>query len=818
MTRAVLGIVATLATGASADGPPAVDYARDVKPILAARCYVCHGARKHKGGLRLDTAASILKGGDGGPAVEPGDPEASLLIEVVTAAEGLRMPPEGEGEALPADLVDRLRAWIAAGAPAPAEESPQRDPADHWAFRPPSRPAVPGEGHPIDAFLAAAQRKLGAEPLPETDRATLLRRVSLDLVGLAPTPAEVRAFAADDRADAYERAVDRLLASPAYGERWGRHWMDVWRYSDWAGYGAEVRESRPHIWRWRDWIVESLNDDLGYDQMIVAMLAADEATPGDASALRATGYLARSWYKFNRDSWLQDTVDHTARAFLGLTYGCARCHDHKYDPIEQDDYYRLRAVFEPHDVRAEPVPGQLDPDKDAVPCVYDANPGTPTFRYVRGDPKRPEKDRPLTPGLPAVLGALPETRPVALPVSAYAPGTRESVRAEARSAAAAGAGRDALEARIAADDARVADPTDSRRLGVLAFLARRAERRAAEAAADSALARAEAELAEARKAAGDEDAAKQKVKAAEAKVAEARKAAEAARAAPADRFAYTPLLPFYPAESTGRRLSLARWIASPANPLTARVAVNHVWMRHFGEPLVPTVADFGNRGQPPTHPELLDWLAVEFMEGGWRLKDLHRLIVTSAAYRRRSSAGRDGWPAAQADPANVALWRMNPRRMEAELVRDNVLQAAGALDPATGGPDLDPATALTTVRRSLYYRHAPEKQVLFLRLMDAANPRTCYRRDTSVAPQQALAMINSPLTLAQATALAGKLAERAGDDPAAFVAAAFEAVIGRPPAEAEAAEALGYLAADPGARRAGLVHALFSHHEFITIR
>jgi hypothetical protein len=388
-----------------------VDYLRDVKPLLSKRCYACHGALKRQAGLRLDTAALMLKGGDSGAALVPGDSAESLLVEAIKGTEGWRMPPEGEGTLLSPAEIDTVRAWIDQGAKAPSGEAPQADPRRHWSFLSPVRPAVPALSasrqewvrNPVDAFLAVRHERSGLEPRPRAAPSELIRRVYLDLVGLVPTPEEVRAFVADPSDEAYEEMVDRLLASPQYGERWARHWMDVWRYSDWDGYGAEIRESQPHIWRWRDWIVETLNADVGYDQMILQMLAADEATPDDAGALRATGFLVRNWYKFNRNVWLDTTVEHTAKAFLGLALNCARCHDHKYDPIAQREYYQFRAFFEPHSTRIDRIPGQADTRKDGLVRVYDGDLKTPTYLFTRGDEKRPVKDHPLTASVPHVL-------------------------------------------------------------------------------------------------------------------------------------------------------------------------------------------------------------------------------------------------------------------------------------------------------------------------------------------------------------------------------------------------------------------------------
>jgi hypothetical protein len=258
--------------------------------------------------------------------------------------------------------------------------------------------------NPIDAFLAARQAELGITPADMASKQTLLRRVSIDLIGLPPTRDELRAFRDDPAPDAYEKVVDRLLDSPRHAERWARHWMDVWRYSDWAGYGNEIRYSQRHVWRWRDWIVESLDEDKGYDSMVLEMLAADELYPGDDDAVRATGFLARNWYKFDRNVWLDQTVEHTFKAFLGTTVNCARCHDHKYDPISQEEYYRVRAIFEPYDVRTDRVAGELDVAKNGVARIYDAKPDAPTYFFERGDPNRADKSRAVQPGVPAILG------------------------------------------------------------------------------------------------------------------------------------------------------------------------------------------------------------------------------------------------------------------------------------------------------------------------------------------------------------------------------------------------------------------------------
>ena len=605
-------------------------------------------------------------------------------------------------------------------------------------FEPVKRPPTPvheRQPNPIDAFLAVEHKRLGLEPRPEASKPILLRRVYLDLIGLPPTAKELHAFRDDHSPDAYEKVVDRLLASPRYGERWGRHWMDVWRYADWAGYGAEVRDSQPHIWHWRDWIIESLNTDKGYDRMVQEMLAADELAPGDADAVRATGFLARNWYKFNRNVWMERTVEHTGKAFLGITLNCARCHDHFFDPFTQKEFYAFRAIFEPEEIRTDPIPGVVDVEQfgtpriyiDGVPIVvdvkqggipriYDARADAPTYLFYRGDERNPDKSKTIPPAVPAALGGSFEIKPVALP--------------------------------------------------------------------------------------GAE-----------------------------------------PATSTGRRLALARWITDRNNPLAARVAMNHIWQRHFGKGIVPTEFDFGRNGQPPTHPALLDWLADEFMTHGWSMKHIHRLMVTSRAYRMGSQTSPVNL---NRDRDNRYLWRMNVRRMEGEVVRDSLLYVAGKLDPTMGEPDIDHHLGLSSRRRSLYFCHAAEKQMEFLNLFDEASVNECYRRSVSIVPQQALALSNSSLALAQSRRLARTLSQQVGTgDSSAFVKAGFEQVLSRPPTAQELAACQKFLrdqaarlaeskkltaslgvpastvppATDPVQRaREGLIHVLMNHNDFVTIR
>jgi Protein of unknown function (DUF1553)/Protein of unknown function (DUF1549)/Planctomycete cytochrome C len=856
---------------------PPVNYLREIKPLLAEKCFACHGALQQKAELRLDTVKAMREGGDHGPAIVPGQGERSLLLDRVLGRKGARrMPLASEGEPLNNRQVALLKRWIDQGARGPADEQPEADPREHWAFQPPVRPPIPTVKYtafvrnPIDAFIAAAWETRNLVPQSLADRRTLLRRVTLDLVGLPPTRAEQEAFLADTAPDALEKVVDRLLASPQYGERWARHWMDVWRYSDWWGLGQEVRSSQKHMWHWRDWIVEALNADKGYDQMIREMLAADELYPNDLDRLRGTGFLARHYFRFNRTTWLDETVEHTAKALLGLTLNCAKCHDHKYDPLKQTDYYRFRAFFEPYQVRLEQAPGEVDYEKDGIPRVFDCNLDTPTYLFVRGDERNPVKDRLLAPAVPRVLSwAALNIQPVSLPLEAHSPGLRPYVletylevertklqaardmleqagrlpagaRANAlfvvaeKKQLAAQAQIAALHARAAADRARALEAAE----------ARERVRRAALAERQGDLARAEEELARAELDEFQDDPARKLAamkahRAAENALTKARKALEN----PGET--YTPLRaalktpesnleteasrnrPF-PRTSTGRRSALARWMTDRHNPLTARVAVNHVWARHFGQPLVETVFDFGRKGSPPSHPELLDYLAVEFMDHGWSMKHLHRLIVTSGVYQLTSSSAGADPKTRETDPSNRYCWRHHPVRMEAEVIRDSLLHLAGALDLKLGGRSIAVSDE-ESKRRSLYFVHSHNDQQRFLSMFDEASVLACYRRSESIVPQQALALANSKLTLTMASAINDRLHRQLGQVPDAdFIRAAFQAILAGTPSAAEMTECVQALREwrelargrpNAGLRaRGNLVHALLNHNDFITIR
>lgn len=720
---------------------------------------------------------------------------------------------------------------FAIAATAVGEESTQ-----HWAFQVPTKPAPPaGHGNPIDGFIAAKHAEIGLQPAPSAAPERLLRRVHLDLTGLPPTREELRAFRENPD---YERVVEQLLNSPAYGERWGRHWMDIWRYSDWFGRRKinDIRNSHIGIWRWRDWIIESLNEDLGYDQMLRLMLAADEIAPGDAESQAALGFIVRNWFLLNYNPWKQDQVEHTAKAFLGLRLNCALCHDHKYDPISQRDYFAFRAFFEPMELRMDRVPGagavkkfvaypnnssSLKPTQDSLPGVYDFRLDAETAMYANGDSREVIEGQPVVaPDIPKVFGSVADQiKVIDLPELAWYPGIQDWIRAEELEAHEKAVAEAKTEHDLKAAEAELAllklkleadlskDPEQIKEGGRLQTIATDLRAQARLANAKMALAKAEA-LPE-----SDE---KRKSKIAEAKkeltgAENSWKARE--KANPFNN--YTPLSALYPKQSTSRRTALANWIASELNPLTARVAVNHIWNRHFGKALVDTVFDFGVGGAEPVNQQLLDWLAVELMESGWSMKHIHRLIVTSNAYRMSSTTSGKN---AEIDPDNRFLWRFPPRRLEAEVIRDSILASCGRLESKMGGPSIDRKLEAETTRRSLYFEVFPEEGGLtpFLAAFDGPDTTDCYERTESVVPQQALAMVNSRMVHDSSEALAEKLG---GLEDSEFILAVYESILTRSPTEAEFAACGEFLAQqDSSVARAGLIRALFSHDDFVMLK
>ena len=879
-------------SGGQADPQRAI-YSEKIRPLLADRCFSCHGGLKQEAGLRLDTVSLMIEGGESDGVVTKGDPAGSLIVARMSSSDpATRMPPEGEGEPLSAEQLAMVRDWIKAGCPAPADEKPEADPKSHWAFQPRVRPEIPAVKNtswvrnPIDAFLAEAHEQAGVVPQPEPPRTVLIRRVSLDLIGLPPQPEDLASLEADASPDWYEKLVEKLLADPRHGERWGRHWMDIWRYSDWWGLGDQLRNSQKHMWHYRDWIIESVNADLPYDEMVRQMLAADELYPNDPAKLRATGFLARNWFLFNRTPWMDETVEHVGKGLLGLTMNCSKCHDHKYDPVTQEDFYQMRAFFEPISVRLDVVPGEGDLEKDGIPRVYDGLLDTPTYLFVRGEDTKPDTTKPIEPGVPDVIAfkqlaiqpitlpepaAEPERRPWVLDAhlatarrsveSAEAAVAKESTPVPQQAVAVAKAELAAVEKRAkatraawaAADSASASEADPLRKQAAeLAKAAVRAERELAVAKAWGKVAEIAAKVAKV----AQEKKEATSVAPLEKELAKARESLEKAVQAVGEadeqftplvgakwtptRFknstADDPSVPF-PTTSTGRRRALAEWIVDPRNPLAARVAVNHIWMRHIGKPLVSTVFDFGRKGNAPTHPKLLDWLASELVDGPagthpWSMKHLHRLIVTSAAYRMGSStAGAEA--SLRTDPDNQFLWRREPFRLESQVVRDCILALAGTLDATMGGPSIPAGEQSKSHRRSIYFWHSDIDRNLFLTTFDDADVKECYRRDQSIVPQQALALSNAAIVHDSATTIAERIistgtAAGAGMSDEVFLDRAFVMLLDRRPLADERAacaaaigkwRALGKPAgagADPA-----LVHmvwALLNHNDFVTLR
>ncbi len=898
-----------------------IDYLQHIKPLLVKRCYACHGALKQEAGLRLDTAALALKGGNGGSVITPGNATASILIQRVTASdESERMPPIGES-LKPGELA-ALRTWINQNAEAPIDEQPESDPRDHWAFRPIVRPPVPQVANPrwvrnpIDAFIAQQHEQFGLTPQSEASHDVLKRRLSFDLVGLPPTQEDSAQRNTSAATEWYERFVQQLLDDPRHGERWARHWMDIWRYSDWWGLGDQLRNSQHHIWHWRDWIVESLNANTPYDEMVRLMLAGDELHPNDLNKLRATGFLARNYFLFNRNHWMDETVEHVSKGFLGLTMNCAKCHDHKFDPITQVDFYRMRAFFEPYHVRLDMVFGEPDLARDGIPRVFDGQLGEPTYVFERGQETLPDKSIVIAPGVPELLACEDfEIHPVSLPKEAWQPERRpwvpeaymsaakkNVVSADATYAAAKETHEKAKNSRRETDASAGSEPSSSReqeeagvadaaaelRLAECAVKAARAElvsvesrvaamcaswtkadgdsgnailaeaerttsAEAIQAERGAAVAKAlqvvaDVELKLHRSTTDKKETLEKELNAARDSLAKAEQNA-AATIAPADQYTklvgakWTPTrflsstsddpLVEFPAMGTGRRTALASWITDRRNPLTARVAVNHIWMRHMGTPLVATVFDFGRKGNPPSHPELLDWLAAELIDSGWDMKHIHRLIVQSSTYRMSSSsAGSDANLAK--DPDNTHFWRRTPIRLESEVVRDSILSLAGTLDLSRGGPPVLPAAQADSTRRSLYFFHSNNDRNLLLATFDEAAVKECYRRDQSIVPQQALALSNSRLVHDAAKQIAERLSRPAESDTPPpddheFVQKAFYELLGNSANEDEvraSIKALGSwrmlteVSADTSTdlAREYLVWALLNHNDFITVR
>jgi hypothetical protein len=814
VTRALALVLAALALGGGApvegaaagalpqDGGRAVDFRRDVYPLLQARCFKCHSGAAPKSGTRLDFLPEILGETTGRPLAVPGRSEESRLVQLAAGALGddSRMPPQGKR--LTAEEIGVLRAWVDQGLAWDDALLPPTVASDHWAFRPVRRPPVPSGGGrtPVDAFLEAAMRARGVRPRPEAPRPVLLRRLSLDLTGLPPEPDEVRAFVEDRSPDAYEKVVERLLASPHYGERWGRHWLDVARFAESEGY--ESNHPRPYAWRYRDYVVESFNADKPFDRFLREQLAGDEIEPYSDENLIATGFLAAARLSSNeedkalqRNDVLVDVVNATAQAFLGLTLGCAQCHNHKFDPVSQRDYYRLQAFF----VKGQPTNVVLrDP---------------PLWEEFHAR-KAPEYEALVR--LKRVLFERGRARFIEEARARFAPET--------------------LEALAVPDARRTPRQYELARQADLAFQATPEGYEARIPEADKKLyAEAKKRLAELKKSMADEPQAWAFYSPATSPHAldvlpvigfyplpyepeELGRAAAYLRVRGEVHQRGPALTPGWPAVF-GRtppigakpRTALADWLTGPTNPLVARVWVNRVWHYHFGRGLVETPGDFGLKGAPPDHPGLLDWLASELVEGGWSTKHVHRRIVRSAAYRRDSRPDPSN---AAVDPDNRLLWRRTPRRLEAEALRDSLLAVSGELDRRRGGPSTPPEKAADSRRRTIYFMQKRDAFPEFHSVFDGPSANeSCARRHVSTVALQPLLLLNDPFVAARARGFAERVRGRAGTGAAARVEAAFELALGRAPDDREREAGAAFL--EGGEERLVLFcQVLFNLNEF----
>ena len=811
----------------------------DPREILVAtvqvKCLLCHGRRRQEGGLDLRTRASALQGGVSGPAIAPGDPDRSLLIQRIESEE---MPPEEHQARLSyrpvtSSEIEKLRDWIRQGAPwddeKPAAVDPATDPMvsgedrGFWSFQPPRRPPLPAVRergrvrNPIDAFLLAKLEEKGLTFSPDADRLTLLRRAYFDVIGLPPSPEEIQAYLADDQAGGYQRLIDRLLASPLYGERWARRWLDAAGYADSEGQ-VDFDAVRPHAWRYRDWVIRALNADKPYDRFLIEQIAGDELfnyrekplpfESADRERLIATGFLrmgpdgtysVSQGFVPERLTVVADQLQILTSTVMGLTIGCARCHDHKYDPVPQRDYYRLSAIlrsaYDPYDWLS-PNEADIGPDADW---------NETNSRLLRGVPTKEieEAERRNVPIRAQIARLERELEALAAPLRKKLLDEKEAavpevLRADLREALAA-----PVEKRTAAQKYL------ANRFGGLLQVTRDEIGERFEDFRKKAL-EMEAALLKAKQSLHT----KPQIRAlfdmgGEPTLVHVLFRGEHRNPGP-------PVEPGVPSAlgvglepyrlepldwSSGRRLALAKWLIQPNHPLTARVMVNRVWQHYFGLGIVSTAGNFGRTGSPPTHPELLDWLAVEFVESGWRLKALHRLILTSTAYRQSSLFDETRH---SADLDNVLLSRFPLRRLDADATRDAVLKVSGRLDTKPFGPpdeiDVKPDGEVVAKdsprgqRRSIYLQQRRSKPLTLLEAFDAPQLKpNCLKRTNSTVASQALQMMNSQILRVNSRYMAGRIIDAAGDEPAAQIERVYLAALGRPPSAEEKSDGVSTL-------------------------
>jgi mono/diheme cytochrome c family protein len=760
-------------------------FESEVQPILRAHCYSCHAPRaghEVESGLDLSTRETLLRGGDGGAIIDETDPDASALVRAVRY-EDLEMPPKGK---LPQSQIDILARWVAMGVPWSASAgavwqsgAPKVDDRarEFWSFRPIRRPEVPSVDDaswlrtPVDAFLLSKVEAAGLKPSPPAARSSLLRRVYYDLIGLPPTPEEVRDFLADESPAAYERVVDRLLASPLYGERWARHWLDLVRYAETNGY--EFDSVKPEVWRYRDYVIQSFNADKPYDQFVMEQLAGDELGEPTPERIIATGYYrlgpidggAADRLQAEYDE-LDDILATTGQVFLGLTINCARCHDHKIDPLPTTDYYRMLAFFRGIRRGTRGSTRQIGQMNEVA-----AEDPSEVARYRRRVREVEQRIKSIEDALiPYLVGAevddfkAKDYRPAIVRNHSpkdISPETLEQYEELLRNRRELEENRPNRLARALCVTERGPEPLPT-------YVLLRGS-----------------------------------------------PYAQGAEVQPGFPSVITAALPTIPppaddAQSSGRRRVLAQWIASPENPLTARVIVNRLWHFHFNRGLVRSTSDFGYGGTPPTHPELLDWLASELIAGGWRLKPIHKMMVMSSAYRMSSVPLAD---AAEKDVENDLFTHFELRRLEAEEIRDSILAVSGNLNPKMGGPSIYPtiakevlagqsrpgqgwgrSTAAEEARRSIYIHVKRSLAVPLLAVFDASDTdSSCPARFATTQPTQSLTMLNSEFLNKQAAIFASDIAKVAGEEPRELVRTALARVTQRMPTAEEITRGVAFV-------------------------
>lgn len=814
-----LGLLLSLATCAASANEEPLTYERDVRPILKAHCFHCHGEDGElKGNLDLRLRRLIAKGGDTGEGLVPGKPDDSLLLQRIKDKE---MPPK---KPVPDTEVAVIEKWIAQGAvtaaPEPEGDAPvseiTAEEKKFWSFQPIQRPALPAvkdlsrQATPVDAFLLAKLEAKGLTYSSEADRRVLIRRAYFDLTGLPPKPEEVDAFLADPSPDAFEKLVDRLLDSPQYGERWGRHWLDVAGYADSDGYD-EADRVRPYAYKYRDYVIRAFNSDKPFNDFIIEQLAGDELvriphknmTPDQIDKLAATGFLRTApdgtqgvSNNVAPNAVMSEMLKVVSTSLLGLTVGCAQCHNHRYDPILQTDYYRLRAVFEP----AFYVNGWRNPSRRLVSLYTDAD--RATANAIEAEAKKIDAERLVKQEsyiactLDKEIDKIPADKQDACRLAFNTPADKRTP--EQQQLFKEYPSLNVNPGTLYLYDATAAKDLENE-------TKRATEVRARKPVEDfvSPLEEETGKIPETKLFhRGDPDQPKQVLAPGELAILEASLA--------------TPILPKDPAvETTGRRLAYARNLVSGKHPLTARVLMNRVWMLHFGKGIVATAGDFGFLGERPTHPELLDWLADEFMSGGWKLKRMHKLIMLSTAYRQTSQRNSS---ADTADPDNRLLARMNVRRLEAEALRDTILAVNGKLNLKEFGkpvPVMEDEVGQIVVgienkngenrpgdiiplhgeefRRSVYIQ---VRRSMPLGMLDTFDLPTldpnCTSRNFSTATPQSLLLMNSDFVLENAKFLGMRLATEAGTEPSAQIQRAWQLAFNRAPTEGELAGALQF--------------------------